>query len=103
MSVLIDLMRVALGVNLVLLVGLLYVWVRNYLQFRSKHTFGLSLFGVFLLGENALALYFFAFHPVLSPWVADPTLVPRPAQIAMLVLRLLELVAIGVLLWTTWD
>ncbi len=100
---LIDAMRVLIAVNLVLLGVLLAIWVRNFAQFRSKHTFGLTLFAAFLLGESALALYLFAFHPVLAPWVADATLVPRPAQIAMVSLRVLELVAVGFLVWITWD
>lgn len=103
MSVLIDTLRVLLGVNLLLLLPLLGIWVRNYSAFRSKHTLGLSLFAFFLLGENAIGLYLFVLDPILSTWIANSTAVPRPAQLAMVTLRALETIALGCLLWTTWD
>ena len=41
MSLWVDVARIAIGVNLLLLAALLVVWGRNYREFRSKHTFGL--------------------------------------------------------------
>jgi hypothetical protein len=103
MSGLIDLMRVLLGANLLLLAVLGYVWGRNYLQFRSKHTLGLGLFALFLFGENAMGFYLFVLDPTLSAWVADPQAVPRPAQLTMVGLRALEFLGLLFLTWTTWD
>jgi len=103
MSRLIDLMRVLLGLNLVLLVGLGYVWGRNYVRFRSKHTLGLALFVGFLLGEHVLALYLFVLHPTVSAWIASPEFVPRPAQLTMVSLRALEFIGLLFLAWTVWD
>jgi hypothetical protein len=100
---LIDLMRIVLGVNIVLLIGLGYVWGRNVWRFRSKHTTGLFVFSILLLAENALAFYLFMFDPTLSTWVETASLVPRPAQITMLSIRVLELGGLLFLSWVTWD
>ncbi|NHN48778.1 hypothetical protein G9464_14410 [Halostella sp. JP-L12] len=95
-----DVARVAIVINLVLLLGLGYVWGRNYAKFRSKHTLGLLLFSAILLVENGFALYIYTLDPVLSVWIAQ---VPPPAQRAMTLLRVSEAAALGVLTWATWD
>lgn len=96
----VDVARTAIVANLLLLVSLGYVWGRNYLEFRSKHTLGLFLFALFLLLENALALYFYVFEPTLRVWV---TSVPVIAQTAMTTLRVFESLGLLVLAWVTWD
>jgi|SRR5699024_10438977 len=103
MAVLIDAMRAFGVLNILLLLGLGYVWGRNYLQFRSKHTLGLLVFAVLLLAENALAVYLFVFDPTLTGWVTNAQLVPPPAQKAMFALRVLEFAGIAFLTWVTWD
>jgi hypothetical protein len=103
MAVLIDAMRAFSALNVLLLLGLGYVWGRNFLQFRSKHTLGLLVFAVLLFAENALAIYFFVFHDTLTFWVTNPQLVPPPAQQAMLALRVFEFGGIAFLTWVTWD
>jgi hypothetical protein len=99
----VDLFRVLFGVNLLLLLGLSSIWLRNYLQFRSKHTLGLVMFSAFLLAENALGLYMFFLDDQLTAWLLDPAFVPAPAQWAMLALRALETGGIAFLLWVTLD
>jgi hypothetical protein len=100
---LIDIMHAFSVLNVLLLLGLGYVWGRNFLQFRSKHTLGLLVFAVLLLAENALAIYFFVFHHTLTAWINTASMVPPPAQRAMLALRILEFVGIAFLSWVTWD
>ena len=100
MSLWVDVARVAIAVNLLLLATLLVVWGRNYREFRSKHTFGLLLFAVFLFLENGLAFYFYMLHPVLHVWVSE---VPSTAQLAMTALRVAELGGLLFLTWATWD
>jgi len=95
-----DVARIAIVINLVLLLGLGYVWVRNYLQFRSKHTLGLTLFAGMLFLENAAALYLYMLDPVLSAWMAD---VPVQPQRLLTLLRLFEAGALAFLTWVTWD
>lgn len=101
MSLWFDVARVAHALNVLLLLGLGYVWVRNYLEFRSKHTLGLLLFSVFLLAENAFALYIYFVDGTLSVWFASE--VPDIAWQAMMVLPALEALGLGFLLWVTWD
>ena len=103
MAVLIDAMRAFSVFNVLLLLGLGYVWGRNYLQFRSKHTLGLVIFAVLLLAENVLAIYFFLFNHTLTVWITDPAAVPPPAQQAMLALRVLEFAGVAFLTWVSWD
>ena len=101
MVVWVDVARVAVGVNMVLLLALLSVWGRNYLRLRSKHTLGLLLFSLFLFGENAIALYFYLLDPLLSEWYS--TAVPDPAWQAMVALHVLEAIGLAFLTWVTWD
>ncbi|WP_158056357.1 hypothetical protein [Halorussus halophilus] len=101
MGLLIDAARVATALNTVLLAMLTYVWARNYLQFRSKHTLGLSVFSILLLAENALAFYYYMLDPLLAGWFS--TAVPAPAWRAMLILHILEFGALVFLTWVTWD
>lgn len=96
-----DITRLAAGFNVLVLVALLVVWLRNYRQFHSKHTLGLSVFGALMLAENALAFYFFTVDPMLAPWFR--TAVPEPPQLAMMALRLVTSGALLFLAWVTWD
>jgi hypothetical protein len=95
-----DAASVATTLNVLLLVVLVGIWARNYLQFRSKHPLGLAVFGLALLAENCLSFYYY----VLDPQVA--TLLREAAPVAgraMTFVQLLELVAIVFLAWVTWD
>lgn len=100
MGIWIDALRLAAALNIVLLAVLSYLWGRNYLRFRSKHTLGLSLFSVLLLVENAATVYVFAVHPDLTAWIAG---IAPIAQQTMTVLKLLEAAALGVLTYVTLD
>ncbi|WP_251342463.1 hypothetical protein [Haloplanus halophilus] len=101
MSVWIDVARLATVVNVLLLASLGYVWGRNYLAVRSKHTLGLLLFSTFLLAENALTLYYYVVDPDLSFWYSTqmPTVVWRVTML----LHVLQAVGLGFLAWVTWD
>lgn len=100
MTLWVDVARVAIVANLVFLTLLVKVWGTNYLEFRSKHTLGLLVFSLFLLVENGFALYFYFLDAVLRVWV---TSIPQPAQLAMTLLRVLELGGLAVLTYVTWD
>ena len=100
MTLLVDVARVAIVANLLLLLGLVYVWGDNYRRLHSKHALGLVLFAGFLLVENGFALYFYFLDPVLRVWVTD---VPGVAQVAMTTLRVLETAGLAALSWTAWD
>ncbi|MFB6229488.1 MAG: hypothetical protein ABEH88_13240 [Halobacteriales archaeon] len=95
MSIWGDAAQVAAGINIAILLALCTVWARNYRQFRSKHALGLLVFGVLMLAENGLALYFLAIDPML--------MMEGVKQQAQTTLRLLMTAAFGFLAWITWD
>ncbi|GGL27614.1 hypothetical protein GCM10009037_09000 [Halarchaeum grantii] len=101
MSLWADAAKVATGLNVVLLAVLLAVWVRNYLQFRSKHTLGLALFCVFLLAHNAVYFYIYLVDPMLSGWFS--TAVPVLVWRFLMALAVFETLGLAVLAWTTLD
>ena len=100
MTLTVDIARIAIVVNLLVLAGLLYVWGQTYRELGSKHSLGLLIFGVFLFAENGLALYFYFQHPVLKVWVDS---IPDIAQLAMTALRVLETGGLLFLAWVSWD
>jgi hypothetical protein len=90
----------AAAVNVVVLLTLVGIWVRNYRQLGSKHALGLAVFGVLLLAENGLALYYY----VLDPAVAELLRSAAPvAGRAMSAVQVLELLGLLFLAWVTWD
>ncbi|AEN05382.1 hypothetical protein [Halolamina sp.] len=93
--------KVAVGLNVVLLAVLGWVWVRNYVDLRSKHTLGMLVFAALLFVENAFALYTYQFDSLLSGWFN--TAVPAEAWTAMLLFHVLETVALAFLTWVTLD
>ena len=94
MSLTLDVARVAAALNVLLLVVTLGVWVRTLRQIRSKQTFGSLVFGLFLLCENALALYYYTV-------AAIPLSVP--AVWAMMYLQILEAVGVAALVYVVWE
>ena len=82
------------GLNTLLLLPLVGVWVRNYSTFGTGLVGGLVLFAVAMLAENAMAIYFF--FSMSSFYSGDPGV-----QRVVLVLRGLQFVAIAALSYTT--
>jgi hypothetical protein len=100
MSLWLDVARVSAGLNVVLLLGLGYVWGRNYRQLRSKHALGLLVFAGLLLLQNFLWLYLYNGNPDLRGWLY--TGVPLARQ-AVMGLCVLETGALSFLAWITLD
>jgi uncharacterized membrane protein len=90
-----DAAQLAAAVNIVILLALCSIWMRNYRQFRSKHALGLLVFGLLMLAENGLALYFLAVDPML--------MMEGVRQRAQTTLRLLMTAAFLFLAWITWE
>lgn len=93
MSLMLDAARVAAAANVVFLLGLIGIWVRNYLEIRSPMTLGSTVFAVLLLAENGLAFYYYTFSEIA---------LSVPAVRAMMYLQILEAVGIAVLTYVTW-
>lgn len=68
MSVLLEIARLAAGVNIVLLLMLTYVWGGNYRRHGASHTLGLLVFAGFLLIQNVLWLYLYLFDAQFIRW-----------------------------------
>ena len=94
--------RAVTAVNVLLCLGLGYIWGRNYFEFRSKHTLGLFVFALLLFARNCWGFYIYQFDPVLAGWFASEA-IPDIAWHAMLLLHVLESVALLFLAWVTWD
>ncbi|MGQ5515430.1 hypothetical protein [Halococcus saccharolyticus] len=103
MDILVTLLRLSATLSVVLLVGLIYVWGRNYLIFRSKHAIGLLVFAGILLVQTTITAYFYTFHPVVSGWVANPELVHPLPLLVMSSAQVLELGGIAFIAWISWD
>lgn len=99
MTVWLDLARAAAGVNVLLLLALGSVWLRNYRRHGASHTLGLLVVGAFLLVENALWLYFYLAHAGFVGWFVEAS---PDVQVGMTLLCGLELVALVVLTRITW-
>ncbi len=84
------------GVNVLLLLGLGAVWVRNYRTFRTPLVLGLVAFAAVLLVQNLAALYFFFSKQMLYAAMPD-------IHGIVLLLRGLETVALGILAYVTWQ
>lgn len=82
------------SINILLLVGLTIVWLRNYRTFGSSLILGLVAFGAVMMIENGVAIYFFFSMQML--YGSDPT-----AQSTVVVLRALQFIALVFLTYVT--
>lgn len=103
MSIWVSVAQGATAINVLLLLGLSYIWGSNFLKFRSKHAFGLLLFAVFLLLENSLMLYYYLIDPMLSAWWHNESLVPIIVWQTQMAINVMQTVGLSVLLWITLD
>lgn len=99
MALWLDAARVAAGVNVLLLLGLGSVWLRNYRRHGARHTLALLVVAGFLLVENLLWLYFYILHPAFVGWFVGAG---TDVQVGVTLLCALELVALVFLARITW-
>ena len=82
------------SINIILILGLLYVYVKNLIEIKSGFTFGLVLFaGLFLL-HNVLVFYF---SITMMPLYADEV------SPYIFVFTILQAFAFVTLNWVTWK
>lgn len=58
MAMLMEIAKYLSMINILLILSLLYVYVKNYSKTKSGFTFGLMLFAFVFLVQNAICLYF---------------------------------------------
>jgi hypothetical protein len=90
----------ATAINVVILLVLVGIWLRNYWELGSKHALGLSVFGILLLAENLLAFFYYVIHPQVAELLRSAA--PVAGQ-AMSSVQILELLGLLFLTWVTWD
>ena len=94
LALLMNVTFVAAFLNLLLLGAVLYPSTRNFLKTRSAIAAGLMLFVVLFLIENVTAVYF---HVTMMYLYAPPL------EFQAMVLRLIQTVSFGTLLWVTYK
>jgi hypothetical protein len=94
MALWLDLARVTVGLNMVVLAALGGVWLRNYLDHGARHTLMFLVFAAVLFLQNVLWLYFYTLHPAFVGWYLASSL---DVQLGVLALCGLELVGLAVL------
>jgi len=93
MSTILNAARVAAGINIVLLVGLIGIWLRTYREIRAPLTLGSIVFATFLLAENTVALWLYLNPPDMAPLAVE----------VMMILQVLESVGVAALAYVTWQ
>lgn len=94
MAIWLDLARVAIGLNLILLAALGGVWLRRYAAFGARHTLMLLIFAAVLGLQNLLWLYFYTLHAGFIDWYLVAGI---DVQVGVFALCGLELVGLAVL------
>jgi len=89
-----TLILVLIGVNIVVALALLVIFLKNYKAISSRLTLGLLLFAAAVLVENLANLYFY--NSILLQQIYGLTTF-------ILVGNLLEMLALIVLAWVTWK
>ncbi len=75
MGLLMQVSALLAGINMVVLIALLSLYVRNMRKIMSSFTIGLALFATFLLVQNALSLFSYGMMYVHFDEVIEPYLV----------------------------
>lgn len=75
MGLLMQVSAMLAGINMVVLIALLFLYVRNMRKIASSFTIGLALFATFLLLQNALGLFSYGMMYVHFDEVIEPYLV----------------------------
>lgn len=81
-------------VNILLLLSIIYIYVKNFLSIKTTFCMGLMIFAILFLLENILSLYFHMIHS--SVYSAD-------AAHFSLILDLLETLGFSALVYVTWK
>lgn len=81
-------------INIILVLALLYIYLQNYRQLKTKLTGGLVLFAAFFLAQGLMNLYFDASMVMYQS---------ASAEMASLVLEIIKAVGFAVLVWISWE
>ena len=82
------------AMNILLALGLLYVYLQNYRKLKSNYTLGLIVFVALFLFQSAMGLYFDASMVMYSS---------AEAKSAALILEAIKAASLAVLLKISWE
>lgn len=99
MSLLLEVARGAVVANLVILLALGSVWLRNYRLHRAQHTLVMLIFAAVLFVQNLLWIALYAIDARYIGWFLNAD---ADMQLGIVGLCGLETVALLVLAWLTF-
>ena len=95
-------LAIAVGIaNICLLVALIYVYMKNYRQLKSKFTMGLLVFASLLLLQNVISTSFLVVNLILGMGHHGLD-IDRP-QFPLSSINIIQLIALSILLYITWE
>ena len=94
MAMLMSFTTILASISTLLLAGLLYVYIKNLKNIKSKFTIGLFVFALLFLLQNLVSLYYYlTMMKYYSPEV----------EVHVFILTLLQTIAFIILLKITWE
>lgn len=95
-------LAIAVGIaNICLLLALVYVYMKNYRQLKSKFTMGLLVFASLLLLQNIISTSFLVVNLILGMGHHGLD-IDRP-QFPLSSINVIQLIALSILLKITWE
>ena len=82
------------SINIILLIVLLYIYVQNYRQLKTKLNVGLILFVLLFLIQSFMNVYYDTAMIMYSS---------TPAETAATILEGIKAVAFAILAWISWE
>lgn len=94
MAILMSLTTALTGISALLLIALLFIYIKNLQKIKSNFTMGLFIFAALFLLQNIVSLYFYI--TMMDYYVAD-------VAVHVFILTLLQTFAFLILLVITWE
>ncbi len=82
------------GINVLLLLSILFVYFKSMIRIKSEFTVGLALFAGLFLVQNLVSFYFFF---TMTPYFVNAV------ETHVFILTILQTLAFAVLNWITWK
>ena len=82
------------AINVIMLLALLYIYIQNYRQLKTKLTAGLVIFASLFLLQSIMNVYFDATMVMYSS---------GSAETAATLIEGIKAIGFAILLWVSWD
>lgn len=92
MALLMNLTTILTAINIILIIILLYVYIKNFKKIKSMFTFGLLIFAILFLIQNIISFYFFV---TMTPYFVNMV------EIYVFLFSLIQTLAFVILNWIT--